>query len=164
MAYPPNVKAAKFLAESILPEIHKFAPETTLLIAGATPVSAVKALSSSKIYVSGWMDDIRDAYAQSKVFIAPMEIGTGLQNKLLEAMAMKLPCVTSPLANKALGATMKKEILVGDSPETYARHALSLLRDEKHLNTIANAGYRFVTHTFSWEANTKKLIDLIEQD
>lgn len=164
MAYPPNVKAAKFLAEYVLPEIHRTAPETTLLIAGATPVSAVKALSSANIVVSGWMDDIRDAYAQSKVFIAPMEIGTGLQNKLLEAMAMKLPCVTSPLANKALGATVNKAVLVGDSPESYARHALRLLNDVKHRKSIADEGYSFVRNTFSWEANTKKLLDLVEQD
>ncbi len=164
MAYPPNIKAAKYLVEYILPEIHKSAPKTTLLIAGATPVSAVKALASNQVTVSGWMDDIRDAYAQSCVFIAPMEIGTGLQNKLLEAMAMKLPCVTSPLANKALGAKLNTEILVGDSVQTYTEHVLALLNDQTYRKSIADAGCRFVLNEFSWKANTKHLLELFEKD
>ena len=88
MSYAPNVNAVDYLANEILPLVWKTLPGTTLYIAGATPDPKVKKAASDRVIVSGWLDDIRDAYAQSRVFIAPMRIGTGLQNKLLEAMSM----------------------------------------------------------------------------
>ncbi|OQX72163.1 MAG: hypothetical protein B6D61_14915, partial [Bacteroidetes bacterium 4484_249] len=96
MGYPPNVNAAEYLAKEILPLVHKQKPETKLVLAGASPHANVMALKNNKVEVTGWMEDIRECYAKSKIFIAPMQIGTGLQNKLLEAMAMKIPCITSP--------------------------------------------------------------------
>ncbi len=164
MAYPPNVKAAQFLANEILPIIHKTRPETTLLIAGATPVHAVKQLANKHVYVPGWMEDIRDAYAESRIFIAPMQIGTGLQNKLLESMAMKLPSITSPLANRALNATPETEILIGENAQEYASHCLDLLNNTPKMNQLANAGNKYVNQYFSWASNSSKLLELIQQD
>ena len=66
---------------------------------------------------------------KGRIFFAPLNIGTGLQNKLLEAMAMGIPCITSSLANNALKATDKKEILIGNTPEEYKRLILNLLSD-----------------------------------
>ena len=105
MSYPPNINAVVYIAEQIMPIIIKQIPNVKFLIAGATPTNDVKNLQSDNIHVTGWLDDIRDAYNESKVFLAPLQIGTGLQNKLLEAMAMKIPCITSSLANNAIGAT-----------------------------------------------------------
>jgi glycosyltransferase involved in cell wall biosynthesis len=113
MGYPPNIDAALFLSEEIVPLVLKEIPSARLLIAGATPHPRVRSLQSERITVSGWVPDIRESYASSRIFIAPMRIGTGLQNKLLEAMAMGIPCVTSPLANNALEAVPGTEILIG---------------------------------------------------
>ena len=103
MGYHPNVDAACFLAEEIMPLVRRQHPTARLLVAGTTPAPRVLALASAHVEVSGWVPDIRAAYASARVFVAPMRVGTGLQNKLLEAMAMQLPCVTTPLANNALG-------------------------------------------------------------
>jgi len=162
MAYPPNIKAAQYLVNEVLPIIHQTRPETTLLLAGATPVGAVRQLAGSNVSVPGWMEDIRDAYAESRVFIAPMQIGTGLQNKLLEAMAMKLPCITSPLANRALKANQGQEVFIGESPEDYARHCLNLLTKKEEFDRISNSGHQFVKQYFSWRSNSKKLLQLFE--
>jgi len=104
MAYPPNIDAAEFLVKDIMPLVWKKIPNAKVLLAGASPHVRVSSLASEKVKVSGWMDDIREAYSSGKIFIAPMRIGTGLQNKLLEAMAMQIPCITTPLANDALQA------------------------------------------------------------
>ena len=157
MSYPPNVNAVEYLANEILPIVWKSRPETTLYIAGATPDPKVKKAASDKIIVSGWLDDIRDAYAQSRVFIAPMRIGTGLQNKLLEAMSMRLPAITSPLANASLGAKPDDEILIGSNAQEMAQHIITLLTDTEKAEQIAQAGFDFTNRVYDWGKATERL-------
>jgi sugar transferase (PEP-CTERM/EpsH1 system associated) len=157
MSYPPNINASKLLAKKILPIVHQTLPDTTLLLSGAQPHEQVKALQNDKITVSGWVDDIRENYAVSRIFVAPMQIGTGLQNKLLEAMSMKMPCVTSDLANASLGAKPETEILIGNTPESFAQHIIHLLTDAKSAETLAQNGHQFVLRTFDWEKATEIL-------
>jgi sugar transferase (PEP-CTERM/EpsH1 system associated) len=161
MGYPPNVNAAEFLAREILPLVHQSKPDARLLLAGASPDKRVLALQTDKIQVTGWVDDIRECYAKARIFIAPMQIGTGLQNKLLEAMAMKIPCITSPLANSALGAKTGKDILVGNNPAEYAAHIIKLLETPAFADEIAEAGYNFVTGNYDWERATSKLEEMM---
>lgn len=162
MSYPPNVKAAKYLATEIIPILIKSHPDIKLLIAGASPTSSVKNLASPNIEVSGWMDNITDAYNNSKIFVAPMEIGTGMQNKILEAMAMKVPCITSELAAVAIGATHKKNILIGKTPEEYANFILELLVDSHLSSSLANSAHSFVQEKYSWSTNGIPLLNLIK--
>ena len=91
-----------------------------------------------------------------------MRIGTGLQNKLLEAMAMQLPCITSDLANNALGATHKKNILIGNSTADYARYIIDLLENEKLSQSIGRNGCGFVKDKFNWEKATALLNEILE--
>ena len=155
MAYAPNVNAVEYLANHILPLVWKKLPETKLYIAGATPDPRVKKVASDKIIISGWIDDMRDAYAQSRIFIAPMRIGTGLQNKLLEAMSMRLPCITTTLANNPLGAEIDKEILVGNNEHELANHIITLLTNKEKADTLAQSGYDFVRRVYDWSEATK---------
>ncbi len=157
MAYPPNIDAAVFLAREIMPEIWKTKINSTLLIAGATPDRTVKELAQEKITVTGWVPDMPKAYASAKVFIAPMRLGTGLQNKLLEAMAMKTPCITSPLAFEAIGATAGQEIMVAGNAKEFAAAAISLLHNDEKAIAIAEAGYIFVQRNYDWQSSTAVL-------
>ena len=160
MSYAPNVNAVDYLANEILPLVWKQVPEAKMYIAGATPDPKVKKAACDRIIVSGWLDDIRDAYAQSKVFIAPMRIGTGLQNKLLEAMSMGIPAITTPLANASLGAKPDEEILVGDNASTLAQHIVTLLTDQEKAQKIAHAGFGFTNRVYDWGKST----ELLEQE
>ncbi len=164
MAYPPNVNAAEFLIREIMPLVWQKQTNTRVLLAGATPDKRVRALASEKVFVSGWLDDIRTAYAESRFFIAPMKIGTGLQNKILEAMAMRLPCITTPIANNALEGKHGSELLVGTTAEELAGHILLFISDPEKSRQIAEAGYRFVNEKYDWikatsilEAEMRKL-------
>ena len=163
MAYPPNVDAAEFLANEIMPLIWKSRPDAKLMLAGASPDKRVLALKSKNIEVSGWMDDIRDAYAGTKIFIAPMRIGTGLQNKLLEAMSMEIPSITTPLANDALQAKDGREILIGETAEKLAESINSLLSNPNLSKQIAENGFAFVKKNYSWEEATDKLNRIFNQ-
>jgi glycosyltransferase involved in cell wall biosynthesis len=161
MNYPPNVESAEYLVEKVMPIVWNKMPEVRLLISGASPNAKVLELASEKVVVSGWVDDIRDNYARSKILVAPMQISIGLQNKLLEAMAMQIPCVTSSLANNALGAKAEEQILVADEPEQYAAHIIDLLLNEPKAKQIAVNGYKFVTGNFNWKATTAILEQLM---
>lgn len=155
MAYAPNVNAVEYLSNHILPLVWEKLPNTKMYIAGATPDPRVKKVASERIIISGWLDDMRDAYAQSKIFIAPMRIGTGLQNKLLEAMSMRLPCITTSLANGSLHAEDGKEILVGNNEYELADHIVTLLTDIEKAESIAQNGYNFVHRVYDWGEATK---------
>ena len=163
MAYPPNIMAVEYLVKKILPLVWERRPSTNLLIAGTTPHSRVRILSESRILVTGWLKDIRPAYTASRIFIAPMQIGTGLQNKLLEAMAMQIPCITSTLANESLLAKADDEVMIADSPFIYAQQILSLLNDEEKAAKLAKNGFHFVKSNYDWEAATDILSHLIEE-
>ena len=161
MAYPPNIDSVIYLVNEVMPLVWKKYPTIKLVIAGAEPDKKVLQLASENVEVTGWVKDITPYYAAAKIFVAPMQIGTGLQNKLLEAMAMQIPCVTSQLANNALGATHQKSILIGNQPEEYCEHIISLLENKNLYNEIATSGYDFVKKNYTWEGTTEKLNELI---
>ena len=102
MNYPPNVESVIFIAGKILPVLRKQLPGVKLVIAGANPAKEILQLQSENITVTGWVDDIREYFYQSKIMLAPMLISIGLQNKILQAMAMKTPCIISTMANLSL--------------------------------------------------------------
>jgi sugar transferase (PEP-CTERM/EpsH1 system associated) len=163
MNYPPNIESVEYLVEKVMPYVWYKLPNTRLLISGATPHKTVTDLASNKVIVTGWVDDIRMNFAKSKILVAPMQISIGLQNKLLEAMAMQLPCITSTLANNALGAKPGEQILVADSPEQYALHIIDLLQNEPKAKQIAMNGYQFVISAFNWKSTTAILEKLISE-
>ncbi|GAB1404099.1 glycosyltransferase [Lentimicrobium sp.] len=163
MGYPPNVNCAEYLVKQVLPLLHLSYPDLTLMLAGATPHPRVKALAGKHVMVTGWVDDIRECYAGARIFLAPMQIGTGLQNKLLEAMSMQLPCITSSLCNAALKAVPGKDILIGDTPGEVAAQVRRLLEVEVFLKSIAKSGFDFVHRNYSWQGATSHLLKLIEQ-
>ena len=160
MGYPPNVEAAKFIHQQLFPLL----PESTkYLIAGVNPPASLKKLSSDTFHVSGWVNDMGECYAKSKIFIAPMFIGTGLQNKLLEAMAMGIPCITTTLANKALKADPNEEILIANSANEFASQIKRLHNDIELYDKLSKKGQEYVTSNFSWASCNKALSELITQ-
>lgn len=161
MNYPPNIESAVYLIEEIMPFVWKERPDTKVLISGASPHARVRDLQSDRVVVSGWVDDIRDSYAQSRILVAPMLISIGLQNKLLEAMAMKVPCITSSLANNALKAKAEVEILEANEPIVYAKHILHLLENPDQAAEMADRAYDFVQKNYGWAASTLQLSKLV---
>ena len=161
MGYSPNVEAACFLANEILPLVQLKIPSANLLISGTRPSPQVTQLQNDSVTVSGWVDDMRDSYDNAYCFVAPMLSGSGLQNKLLEAMAMKLPCITTSLANNALGATHGKQILVADNANDIANEIIQLIEDAQKAENIAQQGYEFVIGNYNWESINFLLEEII---
>ena len=162
LSYPPNVDAAKFIAHEILPNLKKVYPSIKILIAGASPKKEVLELAAENIEVKGWVDDIREYYSQTKIFLAPMQIGTGLQNKILQAMAMKIPCVVSELTLKGIANGENDVALVAKTPHEYVYSIIKLLTDKEYYISIAQHGYDFVNKKYSWKEIIDNLKTILE--
>lgn len=163
MNYPPNVDCVKYTVEKVMPECEKKGRPVSLLISGANPHPDVLELSKHKnVTVSGWVNDQRESYAAALIFFAPMQIGTGLQNKLLEAMAMKIPCITSPLANNALGAISNTHLITCENERECASQIIELLNDKTKRENLAQNGYSFVKERFQWKAIVLQLSQIFK--
>lgn len=162
MNYPPNIDAAHYIAENIL----KADPHLTLLISGSSPHPSVTqlAIAYKNITVTGWVDDIRTSYCSGKIFVAPMMIGTGMQNKLLEAMALNTPCITTSLSNNAIHATNEKEIIVAEDADSILSAIHDLLNNEAKRKKLALNGRNFVQEHYTWNKTTENLIKLMDPE
>ncbi|MFT4601904.1 MAG: sugar transferase (PEP-CTERM/EpsH1 system associated) [Arenicella sp.] len=154
MNYPPNIECSEFIGEQLSPELS----ELKFMISGASPHQKIIDLKKiENITVTGWVDDIKESYASGKIFLAPLFIGTGLQNKLLEAMAMGLPVITTPLANNALNAKPNEQILIASTKEEFVEHINALLSNQDLYCKISKAGQAHVKSRFSWTQSVQKL-------
>lgn len=162
LSYIPNIDAATYIANHLAPELTKSKSNLKVLIAGSNPSSKLLKLQNDQITVRGWYHDIREAYESGKVFLAPMQIGTGLQNKLLEAMSMGIPCVTSSLANRSLKAVDGENIYVRDSVADYVEIITSLLNDESKRQKMGNEGRKFVEKNYNWDLFNNQLAQLFK--
>jgi polysaccharide biosynthesis protein PslH len=159
LGYAPNVEAARVLGREIMPLL----PTTyRLLLAGARPTAAVRQLAHSpRVTVFGWVEDIRDAYSRGRIFVAPLFTGSGQQNKILEAMAMGIPCITTPLVNNAIGAREGEEVLLASNPAEFARQIERLQADEALYVRLQTQARRLVETQFSWQEATQRLSQLM---
>jgi sugar transferase (PEP-CTERM/EpsH1 system associated) len=161
MSYLPNVESVEYLVNKILPLLNK---NLSLLIAGTDPAPAVMRLASGNICISGWVEDIRRSYAEAKLFVAPMWSGTGQQNKILEAMAMGIPCITTKVVNNAIGAMPDEEIVLAETPEEFAFAIQKLLANTTLYFKISTNAKIFVKQNFDWKQNGMILSSIFAQN
>lgn len=153
MSFPPNVTAVLFFYHQILPLIRRAVPEVRLVIAGKDPAPAVQALAADPaVTVTGYLDDLRPWLARASVMVCPMRSGSGIKNKVLEALAMARPVVTTTLGAEALAARHGHELLIADAPAAFAAAVVALLRDPARRRQLGQAGRALVTQRYSWEA------------
>lgn len=148
LSYEPNILATEYLFR----HVHQKLPNLKIQIAGANPSKRILKLHGLNFEITGYLEDIREAYSGGKIVVAPMMIGTGLQNKLLEAMAQGTPCITTSLANNALGAKEGEEILLANSENEFIEIITKLLLNKELYEKIQTNARRFVHKSFSWSA------------
>jgi glycosyltransferase involved in cell wall biosynthesis len=154
MRYPPNAQAALWLAAEAWPRIRAARPEARLAIVGRDPPPDVVALGGANgITVTGTVPDPADWMARAAVCVAPIRAAAGLQNKLLEYMAMGKPVVATTAANEGIGAVPGRDLVVADTAEAFADAVTGLLADPARAAALGEAGRAFVTASWTWEAH-----------
>ncbi len=151
LTYIPNIIAARFLIQQVLPLLHKEDPDIRIAIAGKNPVKELLNYSSEQVIIIQDPVDTLTVFSAAKLFVAPMFLSTGIQNKILEAMAAGIPIITSPNAADAIGAVNGIELLTAVSPREFATQVLRLIKDSSLQNSLIINGKQHVEKNFNWQ-------------
>ena len=153
-----NIDAATFLAREILPLVRRQVPGCTLTLAGADPGPEVQALAAQPgITVTGFVPDLNETLNRAAVFVAPLRFAAGVQNKVLEAMAMGRPVVCASACIEAIAARPGEHLLAADAAEAYVSQLEPLLAAPALAAALGAAGRRHVVDHFSWPARLARL-------
>jgi len=158
MGYYPNIDAVLYFWKEILPAIWRAIPNARLTIVGARPAAAVRRLAADpRITVTGPVQDIRPYFKDATVAVCPLRIGAGIQNKILEALAMGVPVVTTPLGAEGVRAEPETQILLAEDAEAFARQTIRVATDHELGRFLSENGRRFVEERYSWKTNLRTL-------
>lgn len=158
MSYHANIAAAEDLAEKVMPLVWARKPDAYLQIVGKDPAPVIQVLGQHpKITVTGYVPDMRPYLAGAAVAVSTVRYGVGIQNKVLEAMAMETPVVCSPQACSALETEAGHDLLVGNTPEAIAEHIVSLLDSAERRREIGLAGREYVEAHQTWDSAAQTL-------
>jgi glycosyltransferase involved in cell wall biosynthesis len=153
MAYRPNIEAALWMAYQCWPSVHSVVQNAKFVIAGNRPATQVLDLAKHKsISVVGRVEFMSNILRSAQVAVAPMQSGSGMQFKILEAMACGIPVVTTTLGLGDIKATPSKELLVADTPSDFVQSTLSLLHSIELREMIGNAGLDFILKYHTWDS------------
>jgi len=153
MRYAPNVEAALWFLTRVWPLVRAVRPDTRFWLVGRDPAPALLAHHGRNgVVVTGTVDEPADWLASATVCVAPIRAAAGLQNKLLEALAMGKAVVATPEANEGIGAVADRDLLLADHPDVFAAAVSKLLADSQQRRRLGTAGRAFVAAQWTWEA------------
>lgn len=162
MDYWPNVDGVTWFADAVLPRLQAAIPDVEFLIVGARPTRDVERLGErSGVKVTGFVQDVREYLARAHVCVAPLRVARGIQNKVLEAMAMGKAVVSTPDAFEGIHAVSGEEIVVADGAEAFAENVMALLRDPERARQIGRRARARVVSDYAWESNLRVLDELL---
>lgn len=158
MDYLPNVDAVRYFCDEILPAVRRRVPETRFYIVGLNPTAGVRRLADIPgVVVTGEVPDVRPYYHRASVAVAPLRIGRGVQNKVLQAMAMGVPVVASSVAQRGLDAVPGRHLHVEDEPAAFAERVSRLLTSHDDAVALGRQGRAFVEAHHAWEVSLCRL-------
>jgi sugar transferase (PEP-CTERM/EpsH1 system associated) len=158
MDYAPNIDAVAWFARQVLPRL----PQASFAIVGRNPAPEVRRLALlPRVIVTGEVPDVRSWLAAAEVVVAPLRIARGVQNKVLEAMALARPVVASPAAFEGIDAEAGRELLVADSAEAQAEAIAGLIADPARARRIGEAARHGMEARYRWESCLAPLAELI---
>lgn len=157
MDYAPNIDAVNYFASEIFPLILKQVPMAQFIIAGQRPVSKVLQLASENIKVTGFIENLADEYAKAHVVVSPLRIGAGTQNKVLEALSMNIPVVTTYVGYEGLELPEDIGALPSKSASEFADNVIKILTDIGFRNEMGEKGGELIRSRFSWASIALKL-------
>jgi hypothetical protein len=153
MDYYPNIDGVLYFCREILPLIRKQVPEASFTIVGSNPVSRVRELAKTPgVSVTGEVPDVRPYVHKAAVSVVPLRVASGIQNKVLESMAMRVPVVATSRAAEGVDALAGEHLLIEESPEAFAASVVAIMRDQGLRRRLGEAGRRRVEERNSWQA------------
>jgi glycosyltransferase involved in cell wall biosynthesis len=160
MWYEPNVDAALFFAKEIFPLVRTAVPDTRFVIAGSDPLPSVVALQSiDGVVVSGYQRDIRHSVSKAGIMVVPLRMGSGTRLKILVAMAMGIPVVSTRIGCEGLDIIDGEHIIVADTPEQFRDHIIHLMADPGLRSRISIQARKKIEEKYDRNVVAGKLAD-----
>lgn len=157
-SWPPTADGLEDFVSRIYPLIRRAVPDVTLSVVGRQPpASVVRAAAQTGITVLGRVEDVRPAILSGAVFVVPTRIGSGIRLKILEAMALRRPVVSTSVGCEGIEATPGEHLLVADDPEGFAGRVVQLLDDPALGQRLAAAAARLIERRYAWTAIADRL-------
>jgi glycosyltransferase involved in cell wall biosynthesis len=163
MGWAPNNDAALWLGRDIWPRVQASLPDARLLLVGRDPTPAVRALASARIDVSGTVADVRPYLAQTRVAVAPLRSGGGTRLKLLEALGVGRPVVTTSIGVDGLEDLVGRGVVVADDATAIAEALVKLLKDPEGAADMGRAGHDAVATDHSWDSALAPLLEAVSR-
>lgn len=162
MSWAPNVQAARHMAREVLPRVQRLFPDARFAVVGRgiAPAVANELGTYPGVSVIGEVPDVRTWLSRAHVAVCPMVSGTGIKNKLLEAMAAGVPCVATPLACQGLDDLTDSEVLVAEDAGSFASCVVRIFQDDQLAQRLSTEGRSHVLRFHTWEGTTAKFEDL----
>lgn len=161
MDYWPNAEAVTWFAQEVLPQVRRAVPEACFYIVGSRPGGAVLALTGAGVEVTGRVPDVRPYLAHAAAVVAPLRIARGIQNKVLEGMAMGKAVVATSQALEGIAAQAGKEVLLAADASAQAKAVLTLLGDQDKARELGQAARQRVDADYTWAPNLARLDALL---
>lgn len=163
MYWPPNVDSMLYFTRDIYPLVKAKVPECTLTIAGQRPVESIRALASDpSVTVIGYVSDSRELSKDCGVFIVPLRSGSGVRVKILNALAMGLPVVSTSVGAEGLEVESGIHLMLADSPDDFADAVVKVLKDRELAESIGRNGRALVCEKYSWERVGHQLLSVYD--
>ncbi len=164
MYWPPNIECVRYFHREILPIVRRSVPDCTFTIAGQRPDRSVMALASDPgVRVTGYVDDVREIARECGVFIVPLQAGSGVRVKILNAMAMGLPVVSTSVGAEGIEAVPDEHILIADGPEAFAKSVVSVLTDPALASRIGQNARILACEKYSWTTAGNRVLRLYDE-
>ncbi len=162
MDYRPNIEAVRIFAENVMPLIRFSSPDAQFAIVGRQPTPEVERLANLPgVIVTGAVDDVKGWLQAANVVVAPLRLARGIQNKVLEAMAMAKAVVASPAAAEGIDAVPNRDLIVADGVEAEAAAVLALIDAPMRARLIGDAARKRMVERYSWDATLASLPQLM---
>jgi sugar transferase (PEP-CTERM/EpsH1 system associated) len=156
--YFPNTDGLKYFLKEIFPIIQREIPSTQFVIAGKNPPPEILEYSiDPHIEVTGYVKDIRECFSKASIVVVPLRIGGGTRLKILEAMAMGVPVVSTSVGAEGLDVMLGEDILIEDTPTLFAKAVVELINDGKKREKMARAARYLVENKYDWNLIGHKL-------
>jgi len=157
MDYWPNIDGVSWFVADMLPRLIARYPRMRFYIVGRSPSPQVRALAGTHVVVTGTVPDVRPYLQHASAVVAPLRVARGIQNKILEAMAMQQAVVTVNSCADAIGATPEQGLLRADTAEEFVAALQLLLDTPGNAAVLGRNARRYVEHECSWQAHLKKI-------
>jgi glycosyltransferase involved in cell wall biosynthesis len=159
-SYFPNVDGMEYFLEKIFPIVRQNIPNIKVYVVGSNPPKNLQNLSSENVIVTGYVEDVRPYVDRAAVYVVPLRMGGGTRLKVLEALAMKKPVVSTTIGCEGIEVSDGESLLIADEPEDFAAAVIRLLRDRTYGEQLAHRGYDLIRARYEWSVIGDRLREM----